>query len=364
MIVIDEKDEADPSACEMARKRLSHSDYKWELYLSNPTIPNYGIDADFQKSDQRYWFIKCGKCNHWNNPLDYFPDCMNKINGEVWLGCEKCNAKLNKSDGDWVIKYPSNSKVAHGYQYNQLFSNYVDIKDISEDYKNALENGRLQIFYNLTLGKAYVTAKEKLEYNMLFDLCDVEFPKEPFAGDEPVYMGVDQGKGIHCVFKKKKGDKILTWFAYHNEFEELDKYMDKITLCIIDALPETRKAREFALRHRGKIYLNFYNANQKGIAKFNEEQLIVEENRTESLDASHEAFINRLNVLPSRNKEVEEFALHCSNIAKKLEEDEDTGSKRYVWIKLGDDHYRHADNYCYIAMISNKGEANIRWLTN
>jgi hypothetical protein len=40
-----------------------------------------------------------------------------------------------------------------------------------------------------------------------------------------------------------------------------------------------------------------------------------------------------------------EFAEHCSNTAKKLEEDEQTGSKRYVYVKLGPDHFRHAFNY-------------------
>jgi hypothetical protein len=32
-------------------------------------------------------------------------------------------------------------------------------------------------------------------------------------------------------------------------------------------------------------------------------------------------------------------------VAKKLEEDDETGSKRYVYVKLGPDHFRHAYNY-------------------
>jgi hypothetical protein len=42
---------------------------------------------------------------------------------------------------------------------------------------------------------------------------------------------------------------------------------------------------------------------------------------------------------------VKEFAEHLHNAAKKLEEDEETGSKRYVYVKLGPDHFRHAFNY-------------------
>ena len=46
---------------------------------------------------------------------------------------------------------------------------------------------------------------------------------------------------------------------------------------------------------------------------------------------------------------MDEFATHCANTAKKLEEDEETGSKTYTWVKLGPDHYRHALNYWGIA---------------
>ena len=41
----------------------------------------------------------------------------------------------------------------------------------------------------------------------------------------------------------------------------------------------------------------------------------------------------------------EEFAKHLHNVAKKLDEDEETGSKRYIYVKLGVDHFRHAFNY-------------------
>jgi hypothetical protein len=50
-------------------------------------------------------------------------------------------------------------------------------------------------------------------------------------------------------------------------------------------------------------------------------------------------------VLPKNCEIVQEFAKHLHNVAKRLEEDEETGSKRYVYVKLGADHFRHAFNY-------------------
>ena len=51
-LVFDEIDEMIPAHVELARKRLGHSALGWELYVSTPTLPGYGIDKIFQASDQ------------------------------------------------------------------------------------------------------------------------------------------------------------------------------------------------------------------------------------------------------------------------------------------------------------------------
>ena len=50
-------------------------------------------------------------------------------------------------------------------------------------------------------------------------------------------------------------------------------------------------------------------------------------------------------ILPKECEMTRTFTVHLHNVAKKLEEDEETGSKRYVYVKLGVDHFRHAFNY-------------------
>jgi len=52
-------------------------------------------------------------------------------------------------------------------------------------------------------------------------------------------------------------------------------------------------------------------------------------------------------VLPRQDLDIiQKFARHCNAIAKKLEEDEETGSKKYVYIRLKpEDHFRFANNY-------------------
>ena len=139
----------------------------------------------------------------------------------------------------------------------------------------------------------------------------------------------------------------MFFLGIYKDWEELDRLMKNfnVSRCVVDALPETRNARAFAERHKGRVYLNYYNQNQKGHYAWNERELIVSCNRTESLDASHKEIMDKSIILPKQSEIVQEFAQHMHNVAKKLEEDEETGSKRYVYVKLGADHFRHAYNY-------------------
>ena len=350
MIVIDEKDEATPEACEMAEKRLSHSKHQIKYYLSNPSVPNYGIDADFQSSDQRFYMLKCTHCGRWNCLEETFPNCLEKKGDVIFLSCYHCKQELDRNAGQWVAKYPSKGDW-HGYTYSQFLNPFVKLKDIYTDYNKALLKGRLNTFYNLTLGLAYVNAKDKLTNEQVLECCDPQFDGSSFPGITT--LGIDQGNMLHCVLMGAYGKKRLLKPILLKDFEEIDEIITdyNVARVVIDALPETRKAKELANRFPGLVYLNYYVETQKQDTKWDEENFICQENRTESLDSSHNVIAKGHGVLPNRNMDqVTDFAAHCANIAKKLETKVETGSVRYVWVKTGAEHYRHALNYANIAM--------------
>ncbi len=54
-------------------------------------------------------------------------------------------------------------------------------------------------------------------------------------------------------------------------------------------------------------------------------------------------------MLPRRTPIVEEFATHMTAIAKRLEEDEQTGSQRYTYVRSGPDHFSMAFTYDLLA---------------
>jgi len=341
--VFDELDEAPQNSVDMAMERMAHSEFREVLKLSNPTLPDYGVDKAFQETDQRYWLLKCEKCGECTCLEDTFPDCLVTTNGRVIRACQKCGAELNPSIGEWVAKKPGVTDK-RGYHYSQLFSHFVDPGDILHQFRTT---NNLTDFYNLKIGIGYVEAQNRLSLQEVLALCSNEGIASQDEG--PCFMGVDQGKDLHVVIGKKhpqKAGKIIHLGIY-NDWEELDRLMKNFNVirCVVDALPETRNARAFAERFKGKVYLNYYNEHQKGSYAWNEKELIVQCNRTESLDASHREIMDKAIILPKQCEITQELAEHLHNVAKKLEEDEETGSKRYVYVKLGPDHFRHAFNY-------------------
>jgi hypothetical protein len=342
-IIFDELDEAPQNAVDMAMERMAHSEHREVLKLSNPTLPDYGIDKAFQETDQRYWLLKCEKCGEYTCLEDTFPDCLVTLNDRVIRACSRCKSELNPSIGQWVAKRPSITDK-RGRHYSQLFSHFVDPASILHQFRTT---NNLTDFYNLKIGIAYVEATNRLMVEEILSLCGNEGIAE--RDDGPCFMGVDQGKDLHVVIGKKARNMSgrIAHLGIYKDWEELDRFMSlfHVSRCVVDALPETRNARAFAERHKGRVFLNYYNERQKGSYAWNEKELIVQCNRTESLDASHREIQDGTIILPRECEMTRTFAEHMHNVAKRLEEDEDTGSKRYVYVKLGPDHFRHAFNY-------------------
>jgi hypothetical protein len=367
LVVFDELDEAHQSMIDMAMERMAASDDGGEvIMLSNPTLPDYGIDKVFQSTDENFWLLKCSRCNEWHNLVDEFPGCfVTKRNGDVIRACVKCGKELNPARGQYVAKRPDITDK-RGYHYSQLYSQFPASSPdkILHQFKTT---NNMREFYNLKIGVPYVEAENRLSIEEILALCGDEGIASSDPG--PCSMGVDQNKGLHVVIGKDtnvnslqisevmkltaaRGERLsvngkIIHLGIYKDWEELDGLMKNfnVSRCVVDAMPEMRNARAFASRFPGRIFLCYYRDFQKGNYKWNEEDLTVSCNRTESLDASHREIQLANIILPKECDIVKTFANHLHNVAKKIEEDEDSGSKRYVYVKLGEDHFRHAQNY-------------------
>lgn len=358
MLVFDELDEASPDAKALARERLSHSDYRRIIELSNPSLPGYGIDESYLESDQRHWTLKCLSCGKWTAPDKAFPTKLGeevrviaeREDGTCHLACVSCGGELDPSVGEWVADYPS--RPIHGYRISQLFSSKIDPAEILREYRKTYNPER---FYTLKIGIPWVDVENKLSTHEVLALCG-DSGLLPSSVQECT-MGVDTGRELHVVVSRRRSPrgKDLTreviWIGTVQSYEELDGFMKryKISRCVIDALPEIHATRAFAERHRGRVWLNYFNDGQKGSYKWDHDQHIVQVNRTEALDAAKRGIRDGAVALPRRVPLLEEFAEHLASDAKKLIEDEETGAKSYRYIRTGTNHYSLAFTYDWIA---------------
>ncbi|MBD3337213.1 MAG: phage tail protein [Candidatus Eisenbacteria bacterium] len=363
MVVFDELDEASPAAKAMARERLAHSDYKRVIELSNPSLPDYGIDEQYQKSDQRHWTLQCPACNAWTALDKEFPTkvgqevriLLHRSDGSVYRACCKCQGELDPQAGEWVADFPD--RPIHGYRISQLFSPKVDPAEILDDYRTTRFPDR---FYNLKIGIPWADLERRLDEPTVLSLCG-ETPMVELSKVKPRpyrfrAMGVDTGRNLHVVVLEHNGyddrsEREVIYLGVCSEFGELDGLMERfgINRCVIDGLPETHATRDFAGRHKRHVYLCFFNEHQRGAPKWDEEKGILQVNRTEALDASRSAVRDRLLVLPRQSELVEEFARHLACDAKVLDEDKETGIQRYRYIRTGANHFSMALTYAWLA---------------
>lgn len=345
--IYDEYDESDPSQIKQAEKRLSASTVKLVRRLSTPTLPDYGINKDFQLTDQCHYAFKCSGCSTWNVLEEYFPRCLqiNKL-GHYYRACQKCKNELDIKKGKWVSDHRS---PIRGYQISQLYSPFVSADEIMNEFLTTEFPGH---FHNHVLGLPWLSAEDKVTTEQVLGLCDSQTTMRSDSVVSTV-MGVDVGTKLNVVVLLPSGDLTrLVWCGELNTFEELDNVIErfKVSEFVMDALPEQRKAREVIERHKFRGWLCFYNDNQKGSYAWKEDERIVSVNRTESLDVGTLSINRRKLILPQRVPAIEVFAKQCANIAKVCEEDKETGAKKYSYKRLGPDHYRHALNYAQLCI--------------
>lgn len=357
-VVFDEVDEMDQEAIPLAIGRMADSDLKWETYLGNPTIPDYGIDKVFRSSDQRYWEIQCQHCGKFTNlKLEFLanpPGCIKReiIEGEekVIRACINCGKEIFPQHGQWVPQYPDNKDMV-----GRTISHLESIKTDLAYFLKKWEDPELNItqFYNLDLGEAYIDAENRLTKNDIYLCCS----RDAMETGSKIgrCAGVDIGKhALHVVIGYPKGKRHkLTWIGRVKTFNDLhDKFKEhNVRVAVLDAEPETHKAREFQAAEEAKVFLCDYQERLKTGQIVKENEGLITIRRTEICDATHKLVTGRGTLeIPRRNKEIDKYADQMCNIVKVLEEDKKTGRIEYRYRKVNsEDHYRHATNYFYLA---------------
>lgn len=376
IIILDELDEMDPRAPAIARKRLGHSSIAEERLVSTPTYPGRGIHAEWLESDQRLWHVRCEGCGERqpltiNSVVTEFdqlgrPRQWHGGPDDAWCACHKCGRWLNRlSEGEWVATYPSRSKV--GYHLTRLFSHQADLLQIIQALQTTDETKRRET-YNQDLGEPYTPKGSQLSDEVL-DRCRRDYAHGP-AVDQRLVMGVDVGKVLHGTIRTmpdSRGESRQCWAGELDSWDELGRMMKRfnVSCAVIDALPETTKAREFQAQWRpGVVWLAYY-PNQKIGSKrvdpyvWDVENGVVNIDRTRTIDDLLSRFYDELSTLPANARDIRDYYEHLKSLVRILENGPG-GQLIARYVESGADHLAHAENYCHMAMAAPRSAATGR----
>lgn len=354
--VIDELDECDQVNLPMVDDRLAASSYRTKLRVGNPRICGSGIEALYAASDRKRWFIRCDACGQ-RQVLDWFVNVVRETDeGQYALRapagergpdaaavCASCAAPLNcLGPGEWVAEYPGRS--ASGYHVSQLFSGTVTLNEQWDAFQRGLSNQtEMQRFYNSVLGIPYAGEGAKLSEALLARVIS-DYGQQ--STGENCVMGVDVGAQLHvCIIDP--ADRVVK-IATAREFSELDEFMVAYhATAVVDALPETREARHFSERHSGRVFLcQFVKSDKVPDVAIDPIAMTVKADRTQTLDESHAAILQKRISLPRDALSIPDFVAQMCAPTRVF-----NAEKQVFRWEEGSlaDHYRHAFNYAMIA---------------
>jgi len=364
----DEPDLMDPDMIDLSKQRLNRSTFRIEENYGSPTYPGWGIDLMYELSDQRKWQMKCNSCGKYTCVVQDFPDSIILKDGKWIRACKHCRKEIFVKDGSWQPDFPDRREA--GFWLDGLISPYADLEEYMYRYHNTDGTKRSE-FMRSILGIAMTEAENQLTEQDVLDACGPDLI-QTFSTGETV-MGVDVGKKLHVVIGIKTGRDVydILYVGRCDTFGDLHLLAKKMNVkyCVIDAMPDTHKIKEFAKEEPYVVSRAFCSENYNtGRPKWDPKDGTVKANRNEWMDKVHEIFVTKKIRIPKFSQELQEYAVELTKTAKTTIEHPDTGVLKPRWIKLsgGNDHYYLSTLYFLLAASRvspsrRDGTANVRF---
>lgn len=379
--VWDERDRMVEDNLDDARHRMDGSKVKKLTMLSTPTVPGHGVDADdaWHASDMMRWQVRCPHCKRFQ--VFNFEDNVRVGDkaSECVFQCQLCHKEISDVDrwslnktGEWS---PENlNGELRGYHINQFNSPTQPLEQIMKGYFSGQSDSRaMKSFQNNGLGVPYVADGDQFTPELL-DKCRVPGLQEGGIPDGPVYVGVDVGAKLHvrADILTRQGNRRAWLFKIMDEWSQLDDFLSGLAtfICVCDAHPEKRAARDLSIKYQGRFWLGFELDRDQGdeIAVFEKvkygEATKVVIDRTMAFDTVINNYMRGKVMLPAYARDIGEelpnrdyngFYYQMCQQAR-VEEENLKGIIVARWQRnRNPDHWHHADMFCQIATLKNPG---------
>ena len=360
--------------------------------FSTPTLPDYGVNAEFLLSDQKHYNVTCQCCDHDFAP-DYFehiriPDFDGNIVdispqdiqnrtlriGDAYIECPECNADVweaicNPDRRNWVAKVPTS--IISGYQIHPW--DVPKVNSIPSILMQIASFGNAADYFNFAVGIPWVDKHNSFLLDRIDDGVAAPW-LEHGKGGGAFFCGVDVGKTSNIVIGRvlQDGTEEINYMErYTVSGNSIPLYKRISELCklfgvrctVIDAAPDFTTALE-AIKDNplGRVYACEYTKNRlNGLDLLSvpdkpelAEDFIVKVFRTGSLQELMRTHNSGLLAYPRASNtnhcasEIEELRSNLKN-TKKLRLTNADGDVEERFVSTGADHYVHAINYLRIA---------------
>lgn len=362
----DEIDKSDMTQIGNYESRLEGADsLRQKRYISTPTMPGYGVNSIFEKSDQKYWRFKCGSCGKEQHMT--WPDNVD-MKKERYV-CKFCGSELTREmvrKGGWKAKYPH--REISGYQLTQMIAPWIKPSDMIKAYRDA-ELGRndmtLEYFYNHKLGLPYMEASSQIPKSLILqNLSNSEHTEMASCMGVDVqlnelYAMLGNEQGVYGILRLRDEPGKSKWERWA---EVMDIY--DVRYCVIDAGFKPNEVAENAKRFEGRVWMNWYKEDPKRakIVRWNDDDFT----------GKQKSFEEEYQVLTDRNRAIDQMLQNLKNghfrffykptdtavdmLIKHLETTyaqhvtDRVGTVKREWVSTGKDDLLHALVYFQIAL--------------
>ncbi|MGP1579414.1 MAG: phage terminase large subunit family protein [Wolinella sp.] len=217
ILLVDEVDRCEATkegdSIDLAKKRTATFHDRKIVLSSTPTIAGSStIQEEFERSDQRYFYIPCPFCNHKQRLI--FERITWELSEEgalikesVRYSCSECGALLSEQEkneavtrGEWRAHNPTSNTA--GFFLNAIYSPFFSMAEMVSDFLESKDNPqKMQAFKNTLEASTYeppnVAVDENQFLNRIEEYTDTSLPKKILF----ITAGADvQGDRIEIIF--------------------------------------------------------------------------------------------------------------------------------------------------------------------
>lgn len=373
-LVHDEKDTSKQDVVADYQARLQHSKFKQIHVFSHPSVPNNGVDVEWQISDQKEWFITCPHCQHqqylsWNTEDDR--QMSIDLERQEYI-CKRCKGVLDwkvRAKGVWkrrkgreigaTVKNKDGQDIKieySGYHVSLLMNPDTPASEVIKKYNEVLIGKQtMDFFYNKVLGLPYAGGGNSVSREDIMNLITPD--ANLFQGR--LVIGVDTGVKLRFVVGNQQG---LVGFGEMTDYmpddinqlpldKTLEYFLKKFpnSIMVIDQGGDIIGSRKLRQKYPGRVFLCHYNRDRKTMQLIRwgekDESGNVQVDRNRMIQLVVDEVRGKKFFLFNGNEAVwYDYYLHWSHIYRVAEQD-NLGVTRYVWLRNDRDDWVHATVY-------------------